>query len=137
MNAFLVTGNNRKSVNDGLGEVLRIVFDPASAKASVSGENRGLAAKALASAIPQLGKFDAIVIESEEGVITVKNDNLVSVLGKVTEAYNKMESVREELESHEQAYRLVRSFVPSNPSNGKRGRKASDPASKYASLLTA
>ncbi len=124
MNAFLKVGNELKAVNAKLAEVLLIVFAPASAKASVSGENRGLAAKALASAIPQLGKFDAIVITDDDGEITVKNENLVAVLAKVTEAYNLMEETRQALEDNEGAYKLVRSFVPSNPSDGKRGRKA-------------
>lgn len=135
MNAFLVNGNERKQTSNGLAEVLNIVFGPSSAKATVSGEDRGKAAIALAHALPQLGKFDAIVIETDDGITTVRNDNLTQVLSMVNEAYTTMQKVRADLEGHEARYDTVRSFVPSNPSEGKRGRKASDPASKYASLL--
>jgi hypothetical protein len=134
MNAFLLVGNARKAI-DNLAAILTLIFAPASAKASVSGENRGLAASAFASALPKLGKFDAIEIHTDDGVITVKNENLVTVLQKVTESYNRMEEVRAELEDNESAYKLIRSFVPSNPSDGKRGAKKKDPASKYAAML--
>jgi len=134
MDAFVIVGNARKAITE-LAAILVLIFAPASAKATVSGENRGLAASAFALKLPGLGKFDAIEIHTEDGVITVKNENLVAVLQKVTEAYNRMETVRQELEGHEKAYKLVRSFVPANPSDGKRGAKKKDPAEKYAAML--
>jgi hypothetical protein len=132
MNAFLVTGTNRKAIASQLVDVLAIVFAPASAKASVSGENRGKAAIALANVIPQLGKFDAIVMDDDEGTITIKNENLPDVLARVADAYGRMEALRNDLEGHEERYKLIRSFVPKNPATGKRGRKASNFEDKYA-----
>jgi hypothetical protein len=132
MNAFLKIGNELKELNAKFAAVLSVIFTPASAKASVSGENRGLACQAFASALPSLGKFDAIILRDDDGEITVKNEDLVTVLNKVTEAYNRMEDVRMELEMNEILYKSVRSFISANPSDGKRGRKPADLTQRYS-----
>lgn len=141
MNAFLVTGNNKVKQDAGLAKVMEIVFKPASAKASVSGENRGLAASALARHIPAMGRFDSMIIELENEtgtIITIEAENLVVTLGKITNAYNLMQEAREAVEAEDKAYKMIRSSVDTIVSGEKkqRGRHAGDKASEYASLLT-
>jgi hypothetical protein len=132
MNGKIYNGNEAKELSPKLVSVLAVIFAPASAKASVSGEARDMAATVFAQHVPAMGKFTKIELTDEDGIITIQADGLVNALTKVVEAYRKMEAVRAELEAHEQAYKSVRSYVATNPSDGKRGRKPADLASRYA-----
>ncbi len=130
MLAYIVSGKARKQVAEKLAKVLGIVFIPSSAKASVAGENRGLAAMQLAALVPAFGKFDAIEIElqdNEDTVIAINSADLVNVLKNVNTAFQTMEKVRAELETHEKSYDLVRTVIVRKPAEkGQRGRKASE-----------
>lgn len=132
MNGKIFNGDKSQDLNAKLTDVLKVIFAPASAKASVSGEDRGLAASALLAHLPALGKFTHITLTDDEGTITVKANGIGDALQNVINAFRTMEAIRAELEPAENLYRAVRSFVASNPATGKRGRKGIDLASKYS-----
>lgn len=124
-------------VNAKLAEGISKIFIPSSAKASVSGENRGKMAQAFKNFLPKAGKFDTITIETDDEIVTIVAKELPALLDKITDAYNKMEAVRSQLEPHEALYKSVRTEVKKNPKEtGKRGRKTQDEAAKYEEMFS-
>lgn len=124
-------------VNPKVARGIEMIFNPSSARATVTGEDRGLASQALKAYLPKLGKFDSIVIDSDEETITIRSNDLPALLDKITYAYRESEALRKKLASTEADYKSVRTVVVKNPKDkNSRGRKAKNLEAEYEAMFS-
>lgn len=125
--------NQSKVAGEKLATLFVIAFAAGSAHANISGENRDMACNSLKGIIPAMGKFESVTIDSDEETITVKADGIVNLLSEVEKAVKLNDAFRAAVENSNTLYKASRDVVSKvEKETGKRGRKASDPAVKYA-----